>query len=106
MNLTTAHDKAMFKEKATLTTYLKLGQTVITRAAQEKLHAADVSASLRRHERGDWGDVSSEDRKANDWSLENGERILSGYRDRNGTKFWIITERDRSATTVLLPEDY
>ena len=43
---------------------------------------------------------------SNDWSLENGERILSVYHDRRGTKFWIITERDRSVTTVLLPEDY
>ena len=54
----------------------------------------------------DWGDVSEEDRKANDEAIDFGSRILSSYADRHGIRFWIITEADRSATTILLPEDY
>jgi hypothetical protein len=87
-------------------TQLDLGRTVITPNAMDKLNGSDAWAGLARHSHGDWGDVCRADWRANDWSLENGERILSSYKDRNGTKFWIITERDRSATTILLPEDY
>jgi hypothetical protein len=70
------------------------------------LDANDVYAALRRHARGDWGEVCAEDKAENELSLKEGFRLLSSYSDRNGTKFWIITEADRSATTVLLPEDY
>lgn len=83
-----------------------LGQTVITATAKRCLDSEDVFQSLCRHARGDWGDVCPEDAEENQISLKEGFRILSSYRDRNGTKFWIITEADRSATTVLLPEDY
>ncbi len=83
-----------------------LGQTVITSAARDQLHPEDVYTSLQRHARRDWGDVCPADREENELSLREGFRLLSAYRDRNGTKFWIITEADRSATTVLLPEDY
>jgi hypothetical protein len=55
---------------------------------------------------GDWGDVDADDWKENDHSVKNGYRILSSYVDRNVEKFWIITEADRSATTILLPEEY
>jgi len=50
--------------------------------------------------------VSPSDWKQNDYALKHGLRLLSSYRSESGTKFWIITEADRSATTVLLPEDY
>lgn len=83
-----------------------LGQTVITATALERLNPEDVAASLGRHIRCDWGDVCPEDKEENELSLREGFRLLSAYADRNGTKFWIITEADRSATTVLLPEDY
>lgn len=55
---------------------------------------------------GDWGDLCEEDRQANEDALNRDLRLLSSYSDRNGTKFWIITEADRSLTTILLPEDY
>jgi len=55
---------------------------------------------------GDWGDLCDEDKKVNDRAVAEGSRILSAYQAVNSTKFWIITEADRSATTVLLPEDY
>ena len=83
-----------------------LGETVITPNALGKLHPEDVVQSLARHGAGDWGEVCEADKKLNDEALNEGTRLLSAYTDRNGIKFWIITEADRSATTVLLPEDY
>ncbi|RIK67133.1 MAG: hypothetical protein DCC65_07900 [Planctomycetota bacterium] len=83
-----------------------LGRLVITSVALETLHPEDVHAALQRHAVGDWGEVCEADREENELSLEQGFRLLSVYRDRNGCKFWIITEADRSATTILLPEDY
>ncbi len=83
-----------------------LGQVVITAHAADVLHPEDVQTALRRHHHGDWGHVGLVDRRENDRALAEGHRIFSIHRDRNSTKFWIITEWDRSATTVLLPEDY
>ncbi len=83
-----------------------LGQTLITPGAQSTLHPEDVLNAIGRHVRGDWGDCCKQDAAENDLSLKEGFRILSVFHDRNNTKFWIITEADRSATTVLLPEDY
>ena len=84
---------------------ISLGQTVITANAAETLHPADVRDALRRHARGDWGEVCAEDAAENELSITEGYRLLSAYTDRRGAKFLIITEWDRSATTVLLPED-
>ena len=83
-----------------------LGQILATRGALEDLHPADRSHALGRHATGDWGDCDLEDRNMNDDALENGDRLLSVYHDRNGTKFWIITEAERSVTTILLPDEY
>ena len=81
-----------------------LGQTVVTRTALAVLSALDIAGALYRHQRGDWGDVGREDGQANERALKQGERLLSVYRTTaDGTKFWIITEHDRSLTTVLLP---
>jgi hypothetical protein len=84
----------------------RLGSLYVTAAVDRDIDFADVGVALSRHVHGDWGDVCEEDREANEFSLTHGERLLSVYHDRNGVKFWIITERDRSATTVLLPDDY
>lgn len=59
-----------------------------------------------RHATGDWGGLDPADKRANDSALANGERLLSAYPLRDGTKVWIITEWDRSVTTLLLPSDY
>lgn len=83
-----------------------LGQTVATPAALDLLTQADIVTALRRHSTGDWGEVDDHDRAANDDALRSGERLLSVYRSANGTTFWVITEADRSVTTVLLPDDY
>ena len=83
-----------------------LGHVVITPHAQERLVSADVSNALRRHARGDWGDCSADDKAENEYAVDKHLRLFSVYHDSNGTKFWIITEADRSVTTILLPEDY
>ena len=82
-----------------------LGRVLITPNALNTLDTNDVQLTLHRHQSGDWGEVCLEDRAENEFSLTRGLRLLSVYRSE-GTKFWIITEADRSATTVLLPEDY
>jgi hypothetical protein len=61
---------------------------------------------LNRHVQGDWGDLGLEDKRANDRALAFGARILSAYDLPTGERLWIITEADRSATTILLPEEY
>jgi hypothetical protein len=83
-----------------------LGQTVITRHALDALHPEDVKLCLARHAGGDWGDLCDDDRHENELALQQGRRLFSMYRDRAGQKFYVITEADRSATTVLLPDDY
>lgn len=84
------------------------GQIVATPAALTVFEIAGQSPMgfLQRHVMGDWGDVDEHDRQENELSLQNGWRILSAYTLSNGTKIWIITEADRSATTFLLPEEY
>lgn len=84
----------------------ELGTLLITPTAQATLDQADVVEAIQRHAVGDWGELCEEDRLENELSLEEGLRLLSAYASRNGVKFWIITEADRSATTVLLPEDF
>lgn len=87
---------------------LPLGQLVATPGAVAALAAADVSIFklLNRHARCDWGDLSSEDLALNDLAAITSQRVLSSYLLGNGQKIWIVTEWDRSVTTVLLPEDY
>lgn len=82
------------------------GMVVITRHASLQLDPGDTQNALQRHLRGDWGDVCREDRRENELSLKEGFRLFSVYHADDGTRFWIITEADRSATTILLPEDY
>ena len=85
---------------------LPLGQIVATPNALAHITQADIMTALLRHVVGDWGDVCAEDKQVNDRAMVEGMRILSAYQAANGTKFWIITEADRSSTCVLLPEDY
>jgi hypothetical protein len=83
-----------------------LGAIAMTTEAFRRLPFEDISAALARHAEGDCGDVCPEDRAENERALVSGGRLFSVYHDGSGLKFWIITEADRSATTVLLPEDY
>jgi hypothetical protein len=84
----------------------RLGHLVATPNALSHLTQEDILRAIQRHQSGDWGDVCAEDHAANDRALREGTRVLSVYRSGNDVKFWIITEADRSVTTVLLPEDY
>jgi hypothetical protein len=61
---------------------------------------------LARHQAGDWGEVCGDDAEENELSVKEGHRILSAYTTAAGVKLWVITEADRSVTTVLLPEEY
>jgi hypothetical protein len=85
-----------------------LGQTFLTPGAQEALEIAGQNAIqfLRRHISQDWGELSEEDVRENELALQEGFRLLSSYRTSAGDKIWIITEADRSATTILLPSEY
>lgn len=82
-----------------------LGRTVATPAVLDAVPFLEIQIALDRHRRHDWGDVCEKDRKRNDQALKTGERLLSVYKSGD-MKFWIITEWDRSVTTVLLPSDY
>jgi hypothetical protein len=61
---------------------------------------------LARHAAGDWGELDAEDQRANEDALMTGARILSAYVLPSGVRIWIITEADRSATTLLMPDEY
>jgi hypothetical protein len=82
------------------------GQTVITPNALSKLTNGDILPALARHVIGDWGELDPEDKQANDKALIEGTRLLSAYSSSQNLTFWIITEWDRSVTTILMPEDY
>lgn len=87
-----------------------LGQQVMTRGvaalmSEDNAFAAEVSRSLARHKAGDFGDLSAEDLKENKFALKRQFRILSAY-EIKPKKIWIITEADRSVTTILFPSEY
>jgi hypothetical protein len=83
-----------------------LGRLLITPGALGTLSDSDIHGALFRHIRRDWGDVNETDWKENNFSLVNGFRIVSSFKSERGEPFWIITEADRSATTILLPQEY
>ena len=87
-------------------TLFRLGVVCSTPAVQTLVGLSDMLGALKRHLCGDWGDVEPDDAKANDEAVREGTRILSVYQSTSGHTFWIITEADRSATTIILPEDY
>jgi hypothetical protein len=100
-----AHAKALsarkeYQEEPLFT----LGVVVATPGARELLGADEMRAFIARHQHGDWGDVSKGDARENERALHSDDRILSAYR-AHGRTFWVITENDRSVTTVLLPEE-
>lgn len=88
------------------------GHFLATPAVLKAVPRGMIFAAIERHLNGDWGDVCDSDKRANDRALKDGSRLLSAYHTpalgdkKRETKFWIITEADRSATTVLLPRDY
>jgi hypothetical protein len=85
-----------------------LGRIVATPGGLQALERANQSAApfLTRHAGGDWGELDRADIRENEYSLAHGFRLLSSYTTAAGEKLWIITEADRSAPTVLLPDEY
>jgi hypothetical protein len=85
-----------------------LGRTVATPGALAAISANNQIPLefFMRHSEGDWGDLESADKAENERSIEDEARILSAYNLRDGTRIYVITEADRSATTILLPEEY
>lgn len=85
-----------------------LGRVVATPGALQALEKAEQlpAAFLDRHVNGDWGEVPEADKQENAWSVAQGFRILSAYTTSAGDRIWILTEADRSATTILLPDEY
>ena len=84
----------------------ELGKLVATPGALDEVPSSDWVAALARHASGDWGNMPPEDVAANNQALQEGSRLMSSYLTPEGTEFWIITEADRSVTTILLPEGY
>ena len=88
-----------------------LGLQVMTRGVNDRV-AEDVAfakfvvESLKRHAQGDWGDMCEEDKQTNQDALKHGNRLFSAYVHDGLPKIWVVTEADRSATTVLFPEEY
>ena len=91
---------------ATSVSRFPIGRLVITPGAWDGLTQDDVIRGLVRHMAGDWGELDEFDWEQNERALEDRLRLLSRYSARSGTVFWIITEHDRSATTILLPDEY
>ncbi len=86
----------------------RLGQLVATPGAIETLSESNEGAIdyLRKHQSGDWGELSPGDKKLNSQAVSTGGRIFSAYRTKKGEKIWVITEADRSSTCILLPSEY
>ena len=85
---------------------LRMGRLMGTPGVLELVPRAELLSALERHQRGDWGEVQEQDKWSNNAAQKNGGRILSAYSTAGGTKFWIITEADRSYTICLLPSEY
>ncbi len=93
-------------ETARIKSNFPLGQVVCTPGVRDSVSFVEQMIALSRHARGDWGEVCPDDWAENELSLKEGFRLFSVYRTQKNVKFWIITEADRSATTLLLPDEY
>ena len=95
-------------EEPTRRPLFSLGQVVATPGAAEAFEATGelITSYVAKHQAGEWGQLDRHDIRANEQALKQGTRLLSAYQLRDDTKIWIITEADRSSTTVLLPEEY
>jgi hypothetical protein len=89
---------------------MEYGRIVATRgiaseAENNPTFAKEIAVAFNRYQRKDWGDLCQEDKELNNQALESDGRILAAYQTSKG-KIWIITEWDRSTTTILFPEEY
>ncbi len=95
-------------KRPTQATLFQLGQVVATPGALRALEEASAGSMelLRRHQKGDWGQMSETDKLMNVEAVSSYSRLFSAYELSTGKRIWVITEADRSATTILLPSDY
>ena len=102
------HYISEFSDRIVNAARFPLGRIVATPGALGALAESGEcpSSFIKRHVTGDWGQLDAEDQRENELSLVHGFRLLSAYTLSNGTKLWIITEADRSVTTLLLPSEY
>ncbi|MGN7170821.1 hypothetical protein ACTHSJ_33675 [Paenibacillus cellulositrophicus] len=84
----------------------ELGLIVVTQGVMELIDEVDQMVALNRHANCDWGYVSDKDMASNENGLMYGDRLMSAYSNGIGTEFWVITEADRSSTTLMLPGEY
>lgn len=84
----------------------RIGRLALTGDAIASVPVEEWIIGLSRHIRGDWGLFDEEDRQENEFSVDKHLRLLSAYETEDGVKYWIITEADRSQTTILLPDNY
>jgi hypothetical protein len=84
----------------------RLGRIVATPNAVEQISSLEITQAIARHQSGDWGDIGVKDRQKNETALLQGLRIIPVYHSGKNLKFWVVTEADRSITTILLPADY
>jgi hypothetical protein len=82
------------------------GRMVATPGVRELLGIDEIETALKRHLNGDWGDIPAEDKERNERALREGGGLMSVYQARSGERVWVITEHDRSVTTLLLPSEY
>ncbi len=87
---------------------VSLGRTVMTRGVRALVEAGSLNplSYLHRHQSGDWGDLCDDDTRLNNAALKHGDRLMSSYKVSEALTLWIITECDRSVTTLLLPSEY
>ena len=83
-----------------------MGRLYCTPGVLQRVSHIELDSKLSQHRRCDWGDLSEEDKKQKDLALKHGGRLFSAYSCTSDVRIWIITEADRSATTILLPEEY
>lgn len=103
---TVPHSKQIEMDTHELLPLFPLGIITITPEAQDLLTPQIMRDLLNRHWHGDWGEMTDEDKQENDFSVPRHLRIFSAYTVGEGDRVWIITEADRSSTTILLPGDY
>lgn len=85
---------------------IELGRVYMTNGIESEVEMDDVIKALMRYTKGDWGELEESDKELNNRAIKDGERIFAKYYDKNKKAFYIITEWDRSVTTILLPSEY
>ena len=106
METTTQNEHGSRCELENREPWLTRGKFFVTPEAMRQVKHKEMVDALIRHTTGDWGNVDEADWAANDRAVAEGGRVVSSYRTKGGKDFWLITEADRSCTTLLIPSEY